>query len=351
MSDSDSSSDNLVVDIPTNPQIAVADQAGVSDSTTDNADLIERPTLDLLYRHITPFNGDRSQLSSFLINCNNAFFLAQPNQKQTLLLYIISKLSAEVKTCINISTIRSWTELRASLKRTYGTLENSTQLLQELETSYQKSNESVKEFFLRLENTKVKCLKIVTDENLVPSELCGKLAMINETALRRFCLFSKDEISRVLRQKEHLTDLNQAYHFAIVEEQALSLRKLTFHNSGPSTSHKRYHQPQRCTICRRTNHDANHCKFRDNPSNNNSREPNPRFNNNTEYQSKKCEYCKRLGHTINECYTKQSNERRNSQFHPNPRVGMTLNSQEPTVNNAPLSVQGLSEAFCMVKML
>lgn len=306
-----------------------------------------RISIDLLIKSLTPFNGERQELSNFLINCNNAFYMSQPDQEQTLTFFIFSKLSASVKTAINISQIHSWTELRSALKRTYGTLENTTQLLQELDSASQKPTESVKEYFLRLERLKVKCLKNISDENEDPLELCGKLAMINQTALRRFCLFSCEEISRVLRQKENLRDMNQAYHYAIIEEQALSLKKLTI-------THNRSHNPSsqlqpRCKICRRSNHDTRNCRFK-NSSNDHNIERRPTFSPNNNFNTKKCDYCKRVGHTEAECRTKVYHEQRNRQLHPDPRIGVTLNCQKPTMTNAPSSVLNKLAAFTQEQM-
>lgn len=304
-----------------------------------------RISIDLLIKSLTPFNGERQELSNFLINCNNAFYMAQPDQEQTLTFFIFTKLSASVKTAINISQIHSWTELRAALKRTYGTLENTTQLLQELDSASQKHTESVKEYFLRLERLKVKCLKNIADENEDPLELCGKLAMINQTALRRFCLFSSEEISRVLRQKENLRDMNQAYHYAIIEEQVLSLKKLTIsHNRGHNPTSQQY----RCKICRRNNHDAKNCRFKN--SSNEPMERRPTFTHNNNFNTKKCDYCKRIGHTEPECRTKTYHEQRNKQLHPDPRIGVTLNYQQAKVTDAPSSVMDKLAAFTQEQM-
>lgn len=343
---STSSEQSEIITTTRTEQPPVAGQNGVEQPTSNNASLTsedsERLSMTLLCSMITPFNGDRNELSNFLINCNNAFYLAQPNQIKNLTFFIFSKLSANVKTAINISQILSWSDLRSTLKRTYGTLEDVTDLLQQLETSAQKPNESVKEFYLRLEGIKVKCLKHVSEENENPSELCGKIAMINQTALRRFCRFSKEEISRVLRQKENLTDINKAYNFAIVEEQALSLRKMSFNNSGPSTS------SLKCKICRRTNHDTKNCRVKNNYGSS-QWEPGPSRPNNNNSSYKKCDFCHRSGHTEQDCY-KKKNEQRNKQMHPDPKINVTLNSRTPAVKDAPQSVQINLEAFTLEQM-
>lgn len=63
-------------------------------------------SIDLI-KSLTPFNGERQELSIFLINCNNAFYVAQPDQEQILTFLIFTKLSGSVKTAINMSQIHS----------------------------------------------------------------------------------------------------------------------------------------------------------------------------------------------------------------------------------------------------
>lgn len=52
--------------------------------------------LTVLFKSIKPFNGDRRELNTFIQNTNSAFSLAQPIQKNSLLLYVASQLSTNV---------------------------------------------------------------------------------------------------------------------------------------------------------------------------------------------------------------------------------------------------------------
>lgn len=151
--------------------------------------------LSLLFKFIKPFNGNKAELSTFIQNCNSAFTLAQPHQTPHLFLYVVSQLSSNVINELNVNEITEWTELKTQLKRYFGQNKDLTQLHEELETIKQNPQESISDFYKRLEKLKS---TIITAERhhadnteLPQSEFNGIKTAIQNAALRRFILHSK----------------------------------------------------------------------------------------------------------------------------------------------------------------
>lgn len=205
--------------------------------------------LSLLFKFIKPFNGDRKELTTFIQNCNSAFKLAQPNQNLHLFLFVASQLSSSVVNEINLEEIRNWKDLKDKLKNYYSRVKDLTQLHEELETIKQNFNESVTDFFKRLETLKNECITAETNDCEEKNELFGLKKSIQRTALRRFILHCRPEISQMLRARDIKT-LNEAFSMALQEEKILSYTK-SQNKSSPT---------QFCSFCKRNNHTTQNCR-------------------------------------------------------------------------------------------
>lgn len=85
----------------------------------DDDSVVEELPLTVLFQFIKNFNGDRSELTSFIQNVNSAFSLAQQHQKPPLLLYVVSRLSTNVVNELELSGVGSWELLKTKLKLYY----------------------------------------------------------------------------------------------------------------------------------------------------------------------------------------------------------------------------------------
>lgn len=236
------------------------------------------------------FDGNRSELFEFLSNCDNAFRFADESQVSALMAFIVSKITGSAKAQLRDKEISNWNELKSLLLQLYSDKKHYTQLMEELNTIKQNSNESVTSFYNRIDKLYTRILNSLTFKN--PSEKIGRCETIREIALQRFILHSAPEISRFLRSKQ-LESLSDALNAAIEEERASQVSKLT-------------HQPSKfCTYCKKNNHNNRDCYKRKQMSVNtvtqsgsNSTTPNINQNNGQKF----CKYCKKKGHLINQCF-------------------------------------------------
>lgn len=288
------------------------DGQNISEDEIDNQiDSHLKMPISFLCKLITPFNGDREEVENFLLNAKHAHEFAQQDQIVPLFAYTLAQISSSVKNKLNLSEITNFEALKIALRRLFVDHTHYTQLMEDLDTIKQKSNETITEYYTRLDKLTSRCISALKTKNDNPNLLCGKLAFIKDTALRRFIFHSHPDISRVLRIHTKLDNLNEAYSIAISEEKALQMYKKSSNNSSES---------KYCKNCKTKSHNTKDCrsKNRSNHHDNNSISDN---------NSKFCRYCKHKGHEISECVKKkQSDERRNAQNPHNPKVNH-LNSR------------------------
>lgn len=302
----------------------MAEDSNISTSEIQNSEENnpEYLSLNLLFKFIKPFNGSRSELTTFIQNGNSAFQLARPNQKDHLFLYIVSQLSSEVVNEIELEDVASWTELKTKLKSYYGKIKDLTQLHEELETIRQGPNETVTDFFKRLEKLKNTCITAEDNQCEDPNEFQGLKKSILRTALRRFILHTKPDISQMLRARDIKT-LNEAFNIASQEEKILTYTR------NPKKSESLY-----CSNCKMSNHSTQNCrrkpKARQEFPPRTSQQFQPKhigqFNS-----TKFCNYCKNKGHDINECRKRQFKEQNRSSYFQNP--------SNPRVNQVTQEIQ------------
>ncbi|KAF2878779.1 hypothetical protein ILUMI_27393 [Ignelater luminosus] len=122
--------------------------------------LVEHNALSLgdLFKFIKPFDGNRQNLTHCILSANSAFQLAKAGQKDPLLHYVFTKLSHNVSNKINFEEITSWQQLKDTLKSYYSIVKNVTQLHEELETIRQRPNETITEYFKKLDCIKNECI-------------------------------------------------------------------------------------------------------------------------------------------------------------------------------------------------
>lgn len=270
--------------------------------------------LTLLFKFIRPFNGDRKELATFIQNCNSAFQMAQPSQVDKLFLYVAAQLSSNVVNEIDIEEISSWTQLKLKLRSFYSQIKDLTQLHEELETIKQNSHESVTDFYKRLEKLKNECISAETNQCECADELPSLKRSIQRTALRRFILHCKPEISQMLRARDIKT-LNEAFSIALQEEKILNYTK---------TQTKPKHSSQYCSFCKTNTHTTQNCRKK--LSSHTSSSPNTHSRPFSSYDpSKFCNYCKNKGHDISEC--------RKRQFHNQQRQNNDRNPRDPRINH------------------
>lgn len=231
-----------------------ADNLSVADS---NESRNETLPLAVLFKFVRPFSGDRRELSSFLQNGNSAFSLASATQQNALLLYVVSQLSTSVVNEVALSEVHTWDELKSRLRLYYSHTKHLAQAHEELEIIKQHSNETITDFFKRVERAKNDCLQaeILNNQDYSKDCLPGLKRSIQQTALRRFIIHCHPAISVMLRAREIAT-LNEAFSLALQEEKILNYTK-------PRSQKGLY-----CSFCDQTNHSLENCNKRKQRSHN-----------------------------------------------------------------------------------
>lgn len=333
-------------------------QGSINDISDDES-INESIPLTILFKFIRQFSGDRTELNTFIQNANSAFSLASETQKPSLFLYVVSQLSNNVVNEIELSNISSWTELKTILKQFYGQSKHLVQSHEELETIKQFSNESITDFFKRLEKIKNECIQGEIQNSTNPSELLGLKRAIQQTALRRFIIHCKSEISQMLRAR-NIVDINEAYSIALQEEKILNYTKIKSNqaniksnsnfNSKYNSNHRSFNSnnkystynhrpPQSMENKGHSNQERHKSYSNSNPnkvySNHNYNNSKPSTSQSNSHASKFCKYCKKNGHLISECFKKQYNDSKVN----------NLNLQESALTNVPETDPEIQETF------
>lgn len=277
-------------------------------------------SLDFLSKLIPEkFDGDRYKLRSFIKQVDAVFELAQPEQITPLLLFVKSKITGKAREQIDIHCdLTTWNEISALLLNLYQDKKSFDQLLEELNNLRQGHNETISQYYQRLEDVSSRVLANVHANETDNTLLKGRLIMVNDMTLNRFVYHSHPQISQMLRYRNFKT-INEALSAALSEEKAL---RLTYNK------HSYNRVPNYNTNSRPTN--FNNSSHRNNShSTNYNQKSNSRsvHFNQPQVPPKQCRYCKKFGHTIEECRKREYNNARKSNNQPTNNNNKNINFQ------------------------
>jgi hypothetical protein len=68
---------------------------------------------------VSPFNGNRKEILTFVSNVDTAFNCVRPGDKNRLYQFILTKISGEPRTAISHRNLENWDEFKEFLKNTY----------------------------------------------------------------------------------------------------------------------------------------------------------------------------------------------------------------------------------------
>lgn len=89
--------------------------------------------------------------------------------------------------------------------------------MEQLETIKQRSSESIKDFYLRLDDITNKCLILATESQTTSHTYASEIWVIQRIALRRFTHHCIPEISQILRHTNFIS-INEAMSLACEDE-------------------------------------------------------------------------------------------------------------------------------------
>lgn len=294
--------------------------------------------LNILLKFIKPYDGDREKLNSFLINCNNAYDLANESQKPVLFKFILCQLQGKAEVACSIKNFSSWDQLKEFLKTQFSERKHYSHLLTDLQESKQGLQESVGQFSLRVETYLSQLLTEITLSDTKVKEVPGRVAAMEDLALHHFMMGLLPRISNIVRCRSP-KNLNEAINLAVSEEriqqsiykrntnenQNTRPRQQNFNNSNPHRSNQ--YIPNRAP----------------------QRQPQQTTNNPSQSQQPAlfCRYCKTPGHDISVCRKREyNNNRYKVSQNPGPnqggyrpsRVNFVTDEGEDVVDNNEIDV-------------
>lgn len=264
----------------------------------------QMPLVDLntLLHLIPEFDTSQSsQIYRFIRSCDSAFTLAAPSQIQVLLIYALNKITGPGASDVHAKKYVDWIELKVFLIQKYSQTKTIAHLNFELQSLFQKPNESVTEYFHRVDLYRCKIIEKLTAE-ISDDSLKGRIIMTEETALNVFVNGLKSDIGIMLRTKEP-HNLSDAGNFAINEDKIRNM------NRARQTLLTNYNRPNYRPI----------------------HNPNPQ-----PVSNKTCNYCKKPGHVISECRKRayNNNIKKNISTQPN---NTNFQHNKPIQNSANIS--------------
>lgn len=287
--------------------------------TMSQADLKPTVGLETLLKLIPDFDtAQPAQVYRFIRSCDSAFEIASLQQRSILITFALNKIIGPGASDIHSKQFSLWTELKTYLIQKFSQTKTLAHLYLELQSMFQKSNESITNYFLRVDLSRSKILEKIATE-VKDSTFEGRKATAEETALNVFINGIHSDIGTMLRVHS-FNQLSDAGNFAIQEEKIRNMnaaRQRLYRNdvAPPTTSQIRRQMP----VGNQTQRPYQNA---------------PQISNNTKTSSKFCNYCKNPGHEISECRKREYNNRmknnQKTQYQYQPR----LNPPTPArVNN------------------
>lgn len=271
-------------------------------------------------KQIKDFDDEEPNLEDYITSLNIALdeIGDRPEFIERFYSYVYNRLTANMKRKLNFALLPTCAQLTEKLSLLYADATGIDIRYERLETAKQASNESIKEYYSRIDTMITKCCTTLYHD----TNRLGKIEFTTEIGLRRFVKYCNPEIARQLRaRKSDIKNLEQALNIALEEEEAL---KISGKFSKMKISSDKY-----CKNCKRNNHNTNECRikrtnnFKSSSYNNNynsNRNANRNANRNGNFkhsdkpQVKKevevCTFCNKVGHTEEQCYKKQNDRKK-----------------------------------------
>lgn len=299
-----------------------------SDSTNSILEIeIEMaPKLDRSFalKLIPEFDGNRANLHKFLNACDLISEDITAAEIPILLLIIKTKLTGPAYNIVKYTEFTTWESLKEKLMQQFLETKSLSQLQLELIHIKQRTNETVRSYSNRLEQT----LANLNDACIASegSESSSVILNLNsKTALKAFERGLNPKISLIIKASR-FTSLTEAIEAAVLEEKSgFSYSNQTSYN--PSQPKPR--NPTHCNFCKKTGHSIEQCYLKKN------KEQLPSFKSEVKKVTITCSYCKNLGHHINECRKREYNN--NKKNNTNSNSPSTVNKHSENCSEAETS--------------
>lgn len=275
--------------------------------------------------------NDHTQVYRFVRSCDAAFQLASEDKSKILLVYALNKISGVGASDVHSRQYSNWEDLKIYLIDRFSQVKTIAHLNLELQSMFQKPNESITDYFHRVDLCRSKIIEKLNIE-INDKSLVGRILTTEETALNVFINGLSSDIGIMLRTK-CFDSLTEAGRFAQQEGKIRDMnnaRQSLFKSvlSSPRTPQNAIPRPpQRSFINNSIRYPT---QYQNKPNNS------PNINTNTNYpNSKFCNYCKNPGHIIAECrkrtYNNNLRNQNNKQLAlPAPPANVNNLNSQPT---------------------
>lgn len=235
------------------------------------------------------------QIYRFIRSGDAAFKLASEDKQPILLVYALNKIVGTGAPDVHSRQYASWDALKTYLISKFSNVKTISHLMLELQSLFQKPNESLTEYYYRVDLCRSKILEKLNAE-VTDASLTGRVKTTEETALSVFVNGLNSDIGTMLRTKE-FSDLAAAGKFALQED------KIRAMNTARQALMRTQVTPKPLT----NNFKASLTR--------------PQINFKPNIPAKICNYCKNPGHVISECRKRQYNNNiRNNTQNQNRRA-------------------------------
>jgi hypothetical protein len=199
---------------------------------------------------IPPFKGNKSEVPAFIGNVDTAFSVINPNQKDMLYKFVLTRISGEPRTAIIHRHLEDWFELKEFLQNSYIEKRTLDFHASQLFRSRQGKDERVSEWIQRLQTLGSK----FRESALLNSTEGAREGILDlSDRLRNICFVQglhSDRIQTIVRSRNY-RDFDEIAETALVEESAIVSRQDRYRNEGTS--------PNRCSSCGKIGHTNNKC--------------------------------------------------------------------------------------------
>lgn len=285
-------------------------------------------SLETAIKLIPHFNGQNDEdIYSFLNACEFAVSCVKDTCKPILVKAITTKLSGKAFAVTRNREIVDWVGLKSLLESAFCARRTPGYLQLELNSTRQKTGESVQEYSGRVEKLFHElCNVSVTGRK--PAEAEGVRSYIKETTLTSYVEGLHQNLRQIVKSK-NLSSLEEAIKESLEEEKLLESNRETrrlFQNNNKSGSNN---GQKYCSICKKNNHNTAQCRFaKENQSKQEGNQKTKDTQPTGSIQKLTCTYCKAKGHERDDCFKKKKADKRQT----NNQQGSSGNGPGPNTS-------------------
>jgi hypothetical protein len=236
---------------------------------------------------ISPFSGNKKEVLTFVENVETAFECINPNSRDRLFQFVLTKISGEPRTAIAHRNLENWEELKEFLRNTYiekWTLDfHANQLFK----AKQKKPENISEWIQRIQTLGSKFRESAL-QNCRLGERAGILTLADK--LRNICFIQglqSDRIQTIVRSRNS-ENFDEIAETSLEEESAIVSKNERYKGDTGT--------PVKCTNCGKLGHTSNKCFMKKDNRVNQARFDRPRVS-----REVICFKCNAKGHFARDC--------------------------------------------------